>query len=314
MDVLARREGALQIGVVRHVRHDAQFDLRVVGRQQHALLGDERFAHPAPGLGAHRDVLQIGIGRGQPAGDHRRLRIVRVHAAGVRVDHARQLVGVGGLQLGQPAVLQQHLRQRVVLRQLAQHFLVRRRRAAGGLAYHRQLHAAEQDLPQLLGRIQVEGLSSQLIGLLLEQQHFLAQLVALASQLGGIDLDAVAFDRGQHRRHLHLQQIDALQSGIGRHLRAQHLVQLQREIGVLGGVMAGLVHRHLIEADLLGALAAQVALRQVVQADAAMRLQHIRLQHGVFGDTGQTDAFVGEHVRVVLGMVQQFRARGVLQP
>ncbi len=247
-----------------------------------------------------------------------------MHAAGIGIDHARQLVRVSGLQLGQPAVLQQHLRQRVVLRQLAQHFLVGRWRAAGGLAHHRQLHAAEQDLAQLLGRIQVEGLPCQFIGLLLELQHFLAQLVALAAEFRRIDLDAVALDRGQHRRHLHLQQVDAFQPGIGRHLRAQHLVQLQREVGILGGVVAGLVHRHFVEADLLGTLAAQVfvrnpaaaqvALRQVVQADAAMRLQHVGLQHGVFGDARQADAFVGEHVGVVLGVMQQLGARGVFQP
>ena len=31
VDVLARREGALQVRVVGHVRHDAQLDLRIVG-------------------------------------------------------------------------------------------------------------------------------------------------------------------------------------------------------------------------------------------------------------------------------------------
>jgi len=100
----------------------------------------------AAGLGAHRDVLQVGIGRRQAARDHRGLRVARVHAPGVRVDHAGQLVGVGRLQLGQAPVFQQHLRQRVVLRQLGQHVFVRRRRAARGLAHHRQLHAVEQDL------------------------------------------------------------------------------------------------------------------------------------------------------------------------
>ena len=38
----------------------------------------------------------------------------------------------------------------------------------------------------------------------------------------------------------------------------QRVMQLQREVGVLGGVVAGLVDRDLVEADLLGALAAQV--------------------------------------------------------
>jgi hypothetical protein len=46
--------------------------------------GDESRAD-APAFGrAHRDVLQIGIARRQPAGDRDRLRVAGVHAAGRR--------------------------------------------------------------------------------------------------------------------------------------------------------------------------------------------------------------------------------------
>jgi len=247
-----------------------------------------------------------------------------MHAAGGRVDHAWQLVGVGGLQLGQAPVFQQHLRQRVVLRQLGQHFLVGRGGAARGLAHDRQPHAAEQDLAQLLGRVQVERLAGQLVGALLQRQHFLAQLVALAPQLLGIDLHAVALDHGQHARDLQLQQVGALQPFVLGHARAQHLVQLQREIGILAGIMPRQGDRHLVETDLLGALAAQVfvvhaaapekPLGQVVQAHAAMRLQHIGLQHRVLGHARQAHSFVGEDMGIVFGMVQQLGAPGVLQP
>ena len=46
-------------------------------------------------LGADRDVLQVGVGRGQPAGRGRRHREGGVHAAGARVDLRLQRVGIG---------------------------------------------------------------------------------------------------------------------------------------------------------------------------------------------------------------------------
>jgi hypothetical protein len=45
-------------------------------------------------------------------------------------------------------------------------------------------------------------------------------------------------------------------------LRPERLVQAQRHVGVLSGVLARALHRHLIEADLLGALAGQVGVAE----------------------------------------------------
>ena len=60
-------------------------------------VGDEGAADLAAFLGADRDVLQVRLGRREPAGRRRRQRVVRVHALGRRVDVARQRVGVGRL-------------------------------------------------------------------------------------------------------------------------------------------------------------------------------------------------------------------------
>jgi len=57
-----------------------------------------------------RDVLQVGIGTRQPPGYRGRLRIARVQAAGLRMHHLRQLVGVGGFQLGHAAVVENRSR------------------------------------------------------------------------------------------------------------------------------------------------------------------------------------------------------------
>jgi len=51
------------------MRENPQLDLAVVGRdQQVAGLGDEGFANAAALLGAHRDILQVRVGRGDAPG------------------------------------------------------------------------------------------------------------------------------------------------------------------------------------------------------------------------------------------------------
>ena len=84
MDVLARGERLEQARVLRDVRHDAQLDLRVIGRHDVAARRrDERLADAAPFRGADRDVLQVGVVAREPPGHRHRLPVVGVHAAGV---------------------------------------------------------------------------------------------------------------------------------------------------------------------------------------------------------------------------------------
>ncbi len=150
MHVLALGEGFQQARVVGEVGHDAQLDLRIVGADDTVIRRcDEGGADTATFGGADRDVLQVGVGRGQPAGDGGGLAEAGMHAAGGRVDHLRQLVGVGVLQLGETAMFEDLLRQRVILGQFFQHFLVGRGAARGRLLHHRQALLVEQYLGQL---------------------------------------------------------------------------------------------------------------------------------------------------------------------
>ena len=64
MDVLAALEGPQQDRVLGQGGHHPQLDLAVVGVQQDpAGLGHEGAADGPALLGAHRDVLQVGIVR-----------------------------------------------------------------------------------------------------------------------------------------------------------------------------------------------------------------------------------------------------------
>ena len=226
-----------------------QLDLRIVGRQQlEALRSHERAADAAAVLGAYRDVLQVRIRRGQAAGGGTGLVVAGVHAAGVRVDHLRQLVGVGAAQLGQAAVLQDHPRQLVLLGNRLQRLFIGAGLALGGLHHRRQLQLIEQHRLQLLGRIQVEAAPGQLGGLLLRGQHARGQVLALPAQFVGVDPHAIGFDAGQHRHQRHLDvAVHAVQRRLGQQLRLQRVVQAQGDVGVFGGVAAGLVDAHLRE-------------------------------------------------------------------
>jgi hypothetical protein len=79
-------------------------------------------------------------------------------------------------------VFEQQLGQRIIERQLGQHFFVGRRAAGGGFFLDRQAELGEQDVAELLRRGQVEGLAGQVMGLRFEGHDLLAHLVALPGQ------------------------------------------------------------------------------------------------------------------------------------
>ena len=134
------------------MRHDSQLDLGVVrGDDAVALGGDEGLANAPAFFRANRNVLQVRVrGRQAPRGGDR-LVVGGVDAPRFGVDHARQLVGVGALQFGQAAVLQQQARQGVVQRQFLQDLFRRGWCTLGRLLEHRQFELGEQYFAELLG-------------------------------------------------------------------------------------------------------------------------------------------------------------------
>ena len=87
-------------------------------------------------------------------------------------------------------------------------------------------------------------------------------------------------------------------------------VQAQGDLGVLGGVGAGLFDGDLVEGQLAGALAGDVrevdgAVAQEFEGEAVHvvaaggAVEDVGLQHGVLGDAPQRDAVVGQYTHVV---------------
>ena len=320
-------ESVQQTGILRQMSHDAQLDLRVVGRQQLvARRRDEGLAN-APALGgADRDVLQVRVAGGQPAGGGHRLVVAGVDAPGARVDLLRQLVGVGALELAQGAVLHDHLGQRVILLgQFGQHAFRGGRLAAGGLGDYRAAELVIEDRAELLGRAEVELLAGNIEGLAFQLHQLVAQLDALLAEQLRIDQRTVALDARQHRHQRHLD--------LGQHLEQrwrllqlaeQGLVQAQGDIGVLGSVGPRLLDGDLVEGQLLGALAGDVleadgATAEVLQRQAVHVMaggggvEHVGFEHGVEGHAAHLDAVVHQHVHVVLAVLADLGLRRILQ-
>ena len=158
VDVLARAEGVDERRVAREVGEDAQLDLAVVGGEEEvARLGHEGLAD-APALrGADRDVLEVRVGRGEPAGGGDRLVEGGVDAAGLGVDERRQRVDVGGLELLDRAVLED-LPRAARGRAPAPRARPRRwrRRASWPSSSPRAGELLEEDLAELDRRVDVE--------------------------------------------------------------------------------------------------------------------------------------------------------------
>lgn len=94
-------------------------------------------------------------------------------------------------------MLEEQLGQRVVLGELGEHVFVRRRLAGGGLLDHRQAELGEQNLAELLGRAEVEGLAGELMGLQLQRVEAAAELFGVLGEQEVVD---------QHAGALHLEE------------------------------------------------------------------------------------------------------------
>ena len=238
VDVFACREGLFQLGHVGHVRGETQFDLAVVGGEDHvALIGHKGMADLAADLGADRDVLQVGLGRGEPPGLRADQAVACVDPPRGGIDRLLQCFGIGTAQLRQlppfkhfagdwSAFAVEPFEYRLVGRILP------------GLALLAALVAelVEQDVAELFGAADGEGLPGQFV-------DFALQLADFGGESGGepckrlaVNLDPVAFHLGHY---WHQGPIDAfINSGAAfiRQARFEQAVEPPGDFGVFGGI------------------------------------------------------------------------------
>ena len=152
MDILPGQEAVNHPLVPGHVGQQAQLNLGVVRVHQHpARRGHEHGADLGSQLRAHGDILQVGLRGGQAAGGGDRILEAGVDAP-VGADDLGEALHIGGVQLGQLAVVQNLVDDGMGGPQLLQHL------GAGGVArlglFHRgQAHLLKENVPQLLGGV-----------------------------------------------------------------------------------------------------------------------------------------------------------------
>ena len=243
----------------------------------------------------------------------------------LRVDHQRQLVGVGRLQLRQRAVLEQDLRQRIVGGELLQHFLVGGRRAGRRLLQHGQLHPLEQDLADLLRRAEVERLPGELVRLLLERHHALAELAALRAEQRRVDQHAVALHAEQHSRTgISMSAIDG--ASLASAAICGYSASCSRSVTSASSAAYSVARSTATcsNGDAVRALAGDFVVgdrlhvemppREAVHVVRLVRFEHVRLQQRVVRDAAQREAVVGEHVLVVLEVLPELLLRRIGEP
>ena len=292
MDVLAGCEGGQQGRLVGQVRQHPQLDLRVVGgHQQVPGLGHERLAHGTAEPAAHRDVLQVGIGRGEPPGGSHRLVEAGVDAA-VGGHLPRQGVHVGRLELGLLAVLQDEGGQaEAARRQLLEDVRVGGRRLGlGGAAHHRQPAAGEEHLGQLLRRVDVEGTARFRVDVALEAGQGGLQASGEVREHRRLQPDARALHRLEHRHQGHLDVREDLLEA----LPAQRGVQQRTELPHRPG---GFRHAYVGRRDDL------VPPRQGDQLHGLPGSQQVARQHGVPGHTADLGPGIAQAPEQRLGVV-----------
>ena len=177
--------------VLREVRHEAQLDLRVVGgEEQVAGGGDEGGANLLAERGADGDVLQVGVGGREAAGGRADLVECGVDAA-FGVDERGERIEICGAELGELAMLEDERGDGVMLGELLQHVLRGGDDLAlavlGGLG---EGHAVEENVAELLGRVEIEAVAGLLEYLLGEGVHLDGEARGHGGEDRGVDADA----------------------------------------------------------------------------------------------------------------------------
>ena len=197
MDVLAGGEGGGEARVPGQVGDGPQLHLVVVGHQQAPPGGrHEGLAEPSALLGAHRDVVQVGPVRRQPAGAGHRLAeggvdpTVGGHLGG-------QALPVGGPELLHLAVAQQGLHDRVLVAQQLEGPGVGREPGLG-LAHRSEAQRVVEHRAELGDRVHLERGAGQVLDGRLQGGALLGQPGGDRPQDVPVDGDADDLHAGQH--------------------------------------------------------------------------------------------------------------------
>ena len=322
MDVAVVGEGPHQGRVLGEVGEHPEFNLRVVGGQKEpaGLARHERPANLPAFVGPDGDVLEVRVGGTQPP--RRRGRLVErgVHPAVVGVHEGRQGIDIRSLKFRQAPVLEHEFREGVPAGQFLQDRGVGRRPLAlGGLLERLQALFVEQDLGQLLRRVDRELVAGLLGDCLLQGRHPALQVRRDRLQHPEVDRDAGVLHVRQDGHERHLDVARQGRKALLLEFRLQPLLQAPRDHGVLDRVLGHLVDGHGVHRPLVLLRAQEVRDRDHLVPEVVERqrvqpvlspagVRQVRRDHGVEERLGQVDAGPPADQQVVLDVLADQQA------
>ncbi len=286
---------------------------------------DERLADAAPHFLAHRNVLQVRIGRRETPRCRHGLIERGVDASCRRVDQLGQCFDVGRQQFLHSAVFQDQIHDPVFVGERLEIFFVGaelfRFRHLGLLG---DAHLAEKHFAQLTRRVDVERCFARLCAdFVLQLGQAAAQFHIVFRQRCGVDPHARHFDVGQHLDHRFFDtEIEVAQPHLLHH-RIEFLFELQRHVRIFGCILLYPFDVYQVHGQLLRAFAdegfdldgpvLQIAFGQGVHVVARFGIEQIVEDHRVVFPAAHRDAQTAEHHVVEFDVLPDFGDRLVFE-
>ena len=313
VDILALLEAVDHSRVLGQVSQEAQFDLRIVARDDVviAFAGHEEGAYLAALFGPDGNILQIRVGTAQASRRRDHLVEMGIDAPRFRHDERFQAIEISGNEFLQGPEVQDLVYHGMLVAQGVEDGTVRRI-ARLGLLDDRQLQLLEEDDAELFRRIDVEGLAGVVVNGFFQGISLAGQFALHGHEAVRIDSEAVHFHDGQRMDERFFDGIVELCQGCLIQFSCRFGPDLEGKGGIAGQLLF-VVFGPFLEADVEGlgnirqAVSRPRRVQQVGCQDDVLQGQAARCHAGcglgqiltVIGDDGRRFRQDGE-IGVVL--------------
>ena len=298
VDVLALLEAVDHSRVLGQVSQEAQFDLRIVARDDVviAFAGHEEGAYLAALFGPDGDILQIRVGTAQTSRRRDHLVEMGIDAPRFRHDERFQAIEISGNEFLQGPEVQNLVDHGMLVAQGVEDGTVRRI-ARLGLLDDRQLQLLEEDDAELFRRIDVEGLAGVVVNGFFQGISLAGQFALHGHEAVRIDSEAVHFHDGQRMDERFFDGIVELCQGCLIQFSCRFGPDLEGKSGIAGQLLS-VVFCAFVQADVEGfgnirqAIGRPRRVEEIGCQDDVLQGQAARGDAGY--DLGQVLAVIGD--------------------
>ena len=308
------------------MRHDAQFDLRIVGgEKEFAGFGNECAAYLAPLVVANGNVLQIGVARTEPSGGGNRLVERGMYLSRAGIYQLGQGIDVGAEQLAQSAIFEYFIDDGVAVPQFFEHLFGGGVLSGFGLAgFLVDFQPLEKDFAYLSGRTDVERHSGKPVNLLLDFVDFAGQLFRRLPQGVGVNAHAAYLHFGEDAHQRHFNGVKEFFETFPFQFLLQFVFELQGDVGIFGGVGAHRFGGDLSHGELVfpfrayqfvdvNGFVVEVYFGEVVHVVPLFGLQQVMGDHRVEKFPAGAYAVIAQHDVIVFDVLSDFQTCRILQ-